>query len=113
MEETKNSKGSSVRKMRKIAIWLYAILATVVIFIIIVVMVNTDTVPDLNNSPFFGLSLIFFISLFTDNKDKLEQHKPWYKNKWGWLIAIMALMTLPILLPILLFLTLTIHEIRG
>ena len=99
-----NKKGSSIKKMRKIAIRLYIPLA-IFMFLLLILMVNGGaqlSTENLNNSPFFLLSAWFFVSLFTDNKSKLEQRAHWYKSKWGWLIVTMILTILLMLLPSLL-----------
>ncbi|MBU1130674.1 hypothetical protein KJ840_00890 [Patescibacteria group bacterium] len=118
----RKEKGSLVRKMRKIAIILWALLTILLLAIFLFGAIYVDivmenfTLPftklsnvDLTKSPYLYLSAFFFIALITDKKDKLDSYSYWFKNQWGWLNFFLILSLLPIIiLPIFVFIVSTL-----
>ena len=80
------TKGQSVRKIRKVAIILFSIVALWNLANFTYYVVKVDFVIDITKSNLFIFATVFFIvNLITDSKEKLAEIKPWYKSKWGWL----------------------------
>lgn len=92
-QNTKQEKGTLVRKMRKIAIILYIISAVFGIAMIIIIAIKTGVIPtDLSQSSFGYLTIWFAVNFFTGNKEKLDKRVYWFKNKWGWFILIITIL---------------------
>lgn len=87
-------KGSSIKKMKKIATFLYIInfiIQIIAIFVVYNTVASLGKNPDEINPPisllFIILTILYFKNLLSKNKKQLE-YEPWYKNGWGWFILL-------------------------